>query len=708
MSEAPTSAPAPSGDAGRAETTDEAAAPLALRAVAVALALLLGATLTAFATRYAGHGLHARYEAPEAAPDRVIHETVEHRAQFPNPYRAWSRVVEHWDYDAFGVPPEMPHLRITLRGTLRIPDGGTKRVRLRPAGRRGRGRHAATVQLAGTPLTSTPRELSAGTHPLAATWEGRLPRGQHLMFEWAEEEGRFEAVPLAWFDPPPDAASGSGLVLALGILLTLAFGLSLWWASGGDRPARRRRLGRVAFALIFALGLFLRLWDYAVMPEFHENGDELFATWNGHSLLGEGTTRGWSLWPGTYGDRVAHEELPYWDENGRAWHIITPYFEHPPLLHLMVGAAAHLGGAEHYAHSRLSHTRLVPIGLAMVTLWLIFAIGRNLFPAGPSAWFAALLWAVHPATVIQTRVIKEEALLVPMALAGVLVFLRYRAGLASRRALLIAGFSTGLLAMVKVSGAFFLPALVLLVFRHAGLRRALEVCAAGALGVSMLFLYGALIDWDAFWFSTQHQATGRPIHWNVFARWFSVSLVNHNRVGFGQQAFLWLAYVGAVLGAGRKPKAVLVLPPMLYLSAMTVAAGNWTFGWYLLPVLPFLYLGAGRFLADLWETPELLRAMLFFGLFVMYGLNFTISPEWAHEAPSWPILRRWVTVFVGVLFVPFIVAQVLEHRWTRAAARLAMAAGLALAIGLSAHFVLRYESIFSTHAQFDLDRHFTH
>ena len=71
------------------------------------------------------------------------------------------------------------------------------------------------------------------------------------------------------------------------------------------------------------------------------------------------------------------EREPYFYFSDQPMQIITPYFEHPPLMHLLVGAAAKLGGAGHWAHARLEDTRLVPIALSMLCgLGLTCALGR--------------------------------------------------------------------------------------------------------------------------------------------------------------------------------------------------------------------------------------------------------------------------------------------------------------------------------------------
>jgi len=489
-------------------------------------------------------------------------------------------------------------------------------------------------------------------------------------------------------------------VLSAGLLFLVCLGL----LATRDEARWRLRSGWVALLLILAFGLGTRLFDYAVMPDFHENPDELFATWNGYQLLTDGPTRGWSLWAGAYEGRVTVEQVPY--SEARPFQVIRPSLEHPPLLHLLAGAAAKLGGAQHYLHARLTHTRLVPIFLFIPTLLLLFVIGRRLFPGTRTPYFAALLYAALPNVVVQQRVVKEEALLTPMALLGVYLLLRWDAETPRRdRFIWLAAFVTGLGALAKVPGAFFLPPLVLLFFMRGGLRPALIACAGGVLGLLPLLIYGAYVDLDLFFFSTAQQAGGRPAHWNLFPRFFADGLINHNLVGHGHMLFVWLGYALAFGKLDAQRRAVLSLP-LIYLAALALSSGNWTFGWYILPMMPFVCLGAGHFIEDLLDRPSFFGGLLLFALLVMYGFNFMHDLPWAMNVAGWTYLRRIITPFMLLTLVPFIVAEAWPTKRSLAAARLATGAGLAAFLLSSAYFAVNYETLYDSHRDFDRMTHF--
>lgn len=662
--------------------------------------LVLGAVLggaAAFRALYAGRGANVVWRAEVEGETREVARTIERRAQFPNDRRALSRYVQGWDFARDGVPAELFPFEAEVRTTLEVPTGG-RELHVRPVPR-------GAVRLDGAIFRSGTR-VDAGPHALEVDWEGDFEsRGVELMTYFCRGPAPSPATspfcdpaPLRAFTPVDDSPVGFWIV-AVGLALLLSFGAVA--IAGLERSARARWLGRVALVAIVALGLGVRLFDYDVMPDFRENGDELFATWNGWQLLESGETRGWSLWANVYGARVQHSTLDYF---GMDWAIIQPYFEHPPLTHLLVGAAAHLGGAEHFAHAKLSHTRLVPILLMIPTLLLMFGIGRRVDPRGAGPWLACLLYAVTPTIALQTRVIKEEALLGPLGLGAVYAVLLYRER-ESLRLLIAAGLLAGLATWAKVTGFAFVPAVIAILMTERRFRAAAIAGGVGVLVSAGLLVYGAAIDWDTFRFAQQHQGT-RPLHFNIFLRWFDVTLINHSVIGRGWMIFLWLGTAASHARRKVASSGVVLVPLLLYLSAITIGTGNWTFGWYAVPLYPWLCLGAGRFLADLWDEPDFFRGFVVCVLLVLYSLNFAIDPTFMKQPSSWPPLRVGIAITIAVLFAPFGLVQVLRSTATTAIARGAVVVVLAVYVGLSARFVTRYETFFDTYKNFDRDVYF--
>ncbi len=672
--------------------------------LAGALAALAWVALGALADGYVRHGFSARWYAEQGGERVLVDRTVEHRVAFPNAHRPLARYVQGWPHE-LPIPTALPSVDVELRGKLTVPPGPPLFVGADA-------RHRATVEVDGRPAEGP---LAPGVHDVKVRWTGQPAAAGRsrtnaesvsLTLTWGPSQGALTPVPREALVPATGSWPSSRVALwwsvfALGLLFALG---AAYAAYAGDTRTGVRRAGMLATALVVLLGTGYRALDYDVMPEFRENADELFATWNGWSLLEDGTTRGWSLWPHAYGSDVARTTIHFFGEERI---VIEPYFEHPPLLHVLVGAAAHLGGAETWLEAKLAHTRIVPILLSALSLFLMVALGRRLMPRSPAPWLGALLYAVIPTIALQTRVIKEEALLVPLSLGMLLFFLRWRDDGKKTRDLMIAAVCAGLAPIAKVPAIVWVPALVMLVAaERREHRKAIMAAVAGLATASLLLVFGALIDWDVFVF-TQGQQGGRPTHWNLFPRFFDATLINHSMIGRGWILFLWLGFVASVYRRGARDSAVLTVPLVTYLIAIAVGSGNWTFGWYIVPLYPFLCLGAGDLIAQLFRRPTLLGGALFVALLVMYSLNFTLDPHWAKQPEAWPILRRAVTLTVALSIAPYALVQV----WRESAlcirlSRAVTVIGLLAVVVLSGVFIATYDVTYETYRDFDRDTYF--
>ena len=634
-------------------------------------------------------GLTAHWWAEVEGELRFVTTVVEHRPDYPNVHRALSRVAQSWNYARDGLPRDPMPFRARLETTLEVPAAAT--LRLDASGRQ---RIAVDGEV-------TDR-LHAGANRVTVDWWGDFDRPTHLRWEACDPDGR-RCRPLDAGAFTPTRTNPAILwiaLLALGLGLGLAFLLAR--AAACPAPHRARWLGAAALLLLLAGGGWVRFYDYQVMPELRENGDELFATWNGWQLLEDGSTVGWSMWASAYGDRVEHEQLRLW---GQDWYLIRPYFEPPPLMHVLVGVAAHAGGAESFAHAKLSHTRVVPILLNLLTIALIFGLARRLEPTGPAALLAAALYAFLPTTVLQGRVVKEEALLVPMALGALWLFLRWRDDRRTRW-LVGAAALAGACTLAKVPGYAFVVALTMLVAAE-GVPWKTWI-GAGALGtlVSLLLpLFAALSGWESFRESLHHQSA-RPVHFNIFSRWFDVTLINHNVIGRGWALFLWVGTAWGLATRSRLVRAVVATPLVVYMAAIAIGSGSWTFGWYSMPLVPFLCLGAGIFLAELWKKPNLLGGALLALLLVMYSLNFVYAPEFMKTPANWPFLRRLITGVVFVLLAPWALVEIWRTAPMERLARGALLASLAVYVAASVHFVTTYDVGFEVYENFDRDVYF--
>ncbi|MCB9598037.1 MAG: hypothetical protein H6719_35300 [Sandaracinaceae bacterium] len=651
---------------------------------------------------YFAHGFSAHWYQYVDGERVLIDRTTEHRVFFPNVHRPLARYVQGWPTDRYAVPMNLPRIDAVLRARIEIPGHQPMRVGAYAVER-------ATIWADGAPLGD--RTLAPGSHDLWIRWRAKPrphSRTSHsadtaaFRLLWGSGAEPTAPVPAAALTPADGGGTSRTVLWGFALVLGLLVAVGVYrWNQATDELVRSRRLGLVLASLLVVIGVGTRGFDYDVMPEFRDNADELFATWNGWSLLDDGTTRGWSIWASAYRGRIPVVQVRAF---GQDFNIVSPYFEHPPLMHVLVGAAAHLGGANHYLHAKLAHTRLVPIGLMAIGTFLLIAVGRRLWPGSAAPYVGALLFGVIPTIVLQTRVIKEEDVLVPLLLGAVLCFLRWRDDGQRARDLLGAAVCVGLAPLAKVpAGALIIGVAMLFAAERQGFRPALRVVVIGLVIASTLLLYAALIDFDEFRFATRLQ-TGRAIHWNIFPRFFDVGQINGNRIGRGWTLFLWLSFAATIYARGLRSSAVLTVPALVYLVAIAVGSGNWTYGWYVVPLYPFLCLAAGDLVVRTWHRPTLFAGLLLVGLLLFYTLNFTLSPTWIRQSATWPWIRTLVTAVTVVGLAPFALAEMWrKHAIVMRLCRVGLVGILAATSVFGAWTVAHYDTIYETHHEMDVD-----
>ncbi len=663
--------------------------------VVAALGALAVLGLAAWADGFVRHGYTVSWYASALDGTRIeTSRTTEHRIVVPNEHRPMGRIVEGWNYRRLGIPVGVPPIDATFRAVVHIPTGG-RHLHVTSSGQ-------TRIRVDGTETTPATR-VSAGDHRLEIDWHAPIDSATFFQLEWGPEADATQPVSRQALRPadgrfPP---MRRGLWIGALIVAALLF-FALWRIASTEGGARDRIVHAALVIALVSTGIGFRLIDYDVMPDWRDNDDERFACWNGYSLLTEGRPRALTIWPAEYAGLVDMTVLPYF---GRVFHVISPYFEHPPLMHVLVGAAGLIGGAREFREIRLSHARLVPIALTGITIALMLAIGRRLERRRSAApYLGALLYATLPWIVIQTRVIKEESLLTPLAVGCFYFFLRWRQDKRARD-LVIAAVLAGLCPLAKVPGAAFILALAVLVMREEGVGTVARQVAISAPIAALWPLFGAIFGWRAFAL-TQSIQTSRMVHFNIFLRFFDDAIINTILVGRGWLLFLWLGAVGAAFRRSRDFIAILGTPLMAYLAAIALGSGDWTYGWYITPLLPWLCLGAGAFLADTWREPDILRGGLVVFVFLFYTLNFAFSPEWIR---SWlfHVQVRWLVTSTLVLgWGPFALATALPSVQTKWAARASLAAILLVVVVQSGLFVFRWDELQQIFGNFDRNRSF--
>lgn len=443
-------------------------------------------------------------------------------------------------------------------------------------------------------------------------------------------------------------------------LLALAALLGLASARGGWERPDARGWRTIAVTACCGLALWLRLDHFTLVPRPLETEDELIHHWNGYSLLAGTGSLGWSDLP-AYGARDA----TFWW--GRRLHLAQPFLDWPPPLCALTGLVDRWAGAHHPFDLPLDRTRAIPILCGVLATWFAYRLARQVHGGTAAPLIACALMATLPPAVAASRLVKADGLLAALAAGLCWAALRHRAS-GSARSLawtLLLAFAA---VAVKQSGAAFALAAVLAL---ASARRGAAFAVLAAL-VAGLATYPA---WGCLWDKTLYYQVQAQVGQQAFKPEHVLALMTDGGwvdrpFGGGWMLFLWLAFLAPAPRGG-------LLKLALVGYATLVALTTWyPFGWYRLPLYPFLAVLAAAPLAALLERPRLPVAFAAVALCVWPALAYRLPLDGATARPV-----------VGALTAALLVVPAWCHAGGTVPRWLARASGgalVALVIGLGA------------------------
>ncbi len=607
-------------------------------------------------------GLLGRYYLRGEAGEILVHQRIDPRIDFPVPQRLDAAYIFHWDERRFGFPYTMPPYLVRWRGFLAVPRGGRYGFSVEANGQ-------AAVRLDGQPLEISPdaltdKDLGAGLHPIEIDYE--LAQGDaRLVLRWQPPGKLLRPIPSDYLAVDGEAIRRGRARRAAGwALLGLGAGAAVLLGVRARRPGRfaARLVGlvaaertRLALGAILILAAALRFHDYALVPFHHETADEYQHAWEGWHLLHKGRPAAWSTFP----DRYPVVQTVDFRWFGDRYVLVEPYFDHPPLFSMLVGLVNSLAGQATYPVPRdflfcsLPVMRLVPIVLSLIGLLLVHRLARGYGASEEAALLAALVYATLPVIVLAHRLVKGESLLSLLFMGAILAAGRHDRTGAPRDAVL-AGILCGLSIWTKATGVAVVTTVVVLLLARRRFRGAAIAAGLAAGFVALYLLYAWAYDFRIFLKVMQAQAT---------TKWVSLDAVLDLLAGkvvvkwFGRGWYLWLLLCAGV-AAFRKERALL-LPLVIYGMTIALTADHRViYGWYRIPLYPFLCVAAGLYLEEMRRESSLFAGFPFAASALAAGLLYALPAPLAQNRAS-------VVLFAVVALGPYLARLIHEGRFTR-------------------------------------------
>ncbi len=600
----------------------------------------------------------------------VVFKKNDPSVSFKNSGILRTHYVNYWDNDRFEPPASSPPYNILWRGSLWIPKDGAYTFDVAANGDvflfidskpivkyRAGGESKAKVS------------LEKGWKPLQVNYFNPKKYAT-VNLSW-QKPGDKKLVRLSpqYLMPAEDTGffRGARLWCAAGFIITPVSIFLCFFLTGRNTTANHIHAYRaylkqnwpiIALVVVVILGAILRLNNYSVIPPHGDTMDVYQEAWNGfHILQGKGP-KSWEH-PYFISAYTAEERNHFrWFDDG--FTMVTGYIAHPPLFSLFAAIPPIISGARDYLDCRLTTINLTPVFFSTLTIVPVFLVSYKIYRSRILSILAAILYATVPFFVVAGRIAKGDGLLALVLITGVLCVLKYTE---SKKGIYVicAGFLAGISFWCKETGICAIVIFSLLLGRNGFVKQAFIAGGIGVFVAAGYLLYNYMINPDAFFKILSLRNEFQQTAFDVVVKYLREPKITDKYTGFGMGYLLWFWFV-MVYSMWKRNSAV---PTASFIYLMTLCAlsrKTLAYGWFLMPVFPFMAIAGGVFLRDFISRPTTARATLLLLVPMAVPLK-EVLPENLINCP-W-LFRGYLAI--GLL--PFLASDFFKHRITETAAR---------------------------------------
>jgi 4-amino-4-deoxy-L-arabinose transferase-like glycosyltransferase len=602
--------------------------------------------------------------------------------------------VNYWDNDRFEPPVNSPPYNIIWRGFIWIPKDGA---------------YAFDV------VTDGDVFLFVDSRPVIKYYEGKGLKKQVSMERgWKPVQinyyntGKYATLNLLWQKPSDNKLvsvssrylmpaedirffRGMRLWCGVGFILASAFIISGLFLAPKNTIAYLR--GYIAYlkgnwsiaALIVVVifGAVLRLNNYSLVPPHGDTMDVYQEAWNGfHILHGKGP-QSWehSFFIPAYNS----EETKYFQWFDDSFTIVSGYIAHPPLFSIFAAIPPIICGAKDYLDCRLTTINLVPIFFSTLTIVLVFLVSYKIYRSTLLSIIASILYATVPYFVVAGRIAKGDVLLSLVLIVGVLCVLKYAE---SKRGtyIIFAGLLAGVSFWCKETGICAILIFPLLLGRNGFVKQAFIVCGIGIFVAAGYVVYNYMINPDAFFKILSLRNEFQQTAFDVVIKYLMEPKITDKYAGFGVGYLLWF-WFAIIYSIGKRNS---IVPTTAFIYLMTLCALSrkiLSYGWFLMPVFPFMAIAGGVFLKDFISRPNTARAILLLLVPLAIPLKEVLPENFINS----PWLFRG---YLAVGLIPFLVVDFFRHRITESVARVSCYTYISIFIVINVYIIYYLPDIY--------------
>lgn len=446
--------------------------------------------------------------------------------------------------------------------------------------------------------------------------------------------------------------------------------------------------------IIILVSFYLRSVNSSRIPFPGESMDEYSFSWVGLSLIRVGIPIGISGIPGYKNTDFRYinvDQVFRGTAKGNPFAINSPWFDHPPLLGLITGGFTYLSGGRVFEDAQVRFIRRPMIGLGVLSVFLLFFYIKKVFGI-KEAILASAIYATSPLSIISSRMVQAENLLIPVFLASILSTRLY---LEKQKTwmLYLSGIIAGISLLVKLSGmAIILSNIFLILYFYPGGIKKATGAAVNFAVISLAFLlffisYSAAFDFGQF-LSILASNTNRVYSIGPLAFFDLVTATKITASRYLTDGFVLSGWFAALLlfiiPQGKKKNEMYILIPLVCYLVIFLLFGSEPYGWYRFPFIPFLFAAIARVLILTMKNTDLILPA-FFILLIPIGVNLSkitsiekfqdLAGIWkwgisgllllflfSYTKPDSKILRMLIPLIIILLFILSIYLN-LEYFW---------------------------------------------
>lgn len=403
---------------------------------------------------------------------------------------------------------------------------------------------------------------------------------------------------------------------------------------------------KISVISVILVGLILRFHNYAVYPQRGATSDEYSYSFLGVSLLTKGIPISWSSF-NAYKNRY---DLTI---NKLYFPIVYPYFDHPPLNGLIVGAWALLNGENTFEKIQLSTIRVMPILFSTISSLLLFLIALKEYGYTTAVW-ALLIYTTTAIFVMNGRVVLAENLLTPLCLGAIYFYNMFRNKLTTSRIITL-GTLAGLAILTKELGITVgLTLLIFFLYDKVKLKQIILLLLTASLFGLIYVLYGIHYDSEVFWKIIGMQS-GRNVGPETLYYILTTPIIV-NKIFY--DGWYFLGFISLVVAlVNFKNNKYIVVPSMTYLFLLLFfLTQRGEMGWYIIPLFPFMAISIARLFQIAIEKSHwlLFVSVLFIGQYYMTELFMK----------NFGLVSLQFRFFLLLLFVPLFIADIIGKNMT--------------------------------------------